>query len=45
MHFFLLIYFNNHPLKVSNRLTIHRQELFAVYAAYGIYQASALTTR
>jgi len=28
MHFFLLIYFNNHPLHVSNRLTIHHQEVF-----------------
>jgi len=28
MHFFLLIYFNNHPLHVSNRLTIHHQEIF-----------------
>jgi hypothetical protein len=28
MHIFLLIYFNNHPLHVSSRLTIHHQELF-----------------
>jgi len=27
MHFSLLIYFNNHPLHVSNRLTIHHQEV------------------
>ena len=27
MHFFLLIYFNNHPLHVSNRLTIRHQEV------------------
>jgi hypothetical protein len=28
MHFSLLIYFNNHPLHVSNRITIHLQEVF-----------------
>ena len=27
MNFFLLIFFSNHPLRVSNRLTIHHQEL------------------
>jgi len=31
MHYSLLIYFNNHPLHVLNRLTIHHQE--AVYCA------------
>jgi len=25
MHFFNLIYFNNHPLHVSNRLTIYHK--------------------
>jgi hypothetical protein len=39
MHFSLLIYFNNYPLPVSNRLTIHHQEAVTVYAAYGIYHA------
>jgi hypothetical protein len=28
MHFFLFIYFSNHPVHVSNRLTVHRQEVF-----------------
>jgi len=28
MRFSLLIYFNNHLLHVSNRLTIHHQEVF-----------------
>jgi hypothetical protein len=29
IHFFLIIYFNNHPLHVSNRLTIyHREEVY-----------------
>jgi len=28
MHCFLLIYFNNHPLHVSNKLTICDQEVF-----------------
>jgi hypothetical protein len=28
MHFYLLIYFNNYPLHISNRLTIHHQEAF-----------------
>jgi len=31
MHFFLLIYFNNHPLHVLNRLTIHYQEVAVLY--------------
>jgi len=26
MHYFLLIYFNNEPLHVSNRLAAHHQE-------------------
>jgi len=33
-----------YPLHVSNRVTIHDQEAFTVYAAYGIYHASALTS-
>ena len=32
MHYFLLIYFSNHPLPVSNRLTIHHQKV--VYCIY-----------
>jgi hypothetical protein len=28
MHYFLLIYFTNHPLHVSNRLNFHHQEVF-----------------
>ena len=28
IQFILLIYFKNHPLHVSNRLTIHHQEVF-----------------
>jgi len=27
MHFFYFIYFNNHPLHVSNRLTINHQKV------------------
>jgi hypothetical protein len=33
--FSFLIYSNNHPLHVSNRLTIHRQEVF--YCIYSIW--------
>ena len=44
MHFSLLHYFNNHPLHVSNRLTIRNQQAVTVYAAYVIYHASALTS-
>jgi hypothetical protein len=40
MHFSLLIYFNNHPLHVSNRLTIHHQE--AVYCIYSIRYLSCI---
>jgi len=32
------------PLHVSSRLTIHHQEAVTVYAAYGIYHASVLTS-
>jgi len=32
------------PLHVSNRLTIYYQEAVTVYAAYGIYHASVLTS-
>jgi len=31
MHFFLLIYFNNHLLHVSNRLIIDHQEVALLY--------------
>ena len=35
-----LIYFNNHLLRVSNRLTIHHQEaVYYIYAVCGIYHA------
>jgi hypothetical protein len=44
MHFSLLIYFSNHPLHVSNKITVHHQETVTVYAAYGIYHASTLTS-
>ena len=39
LHFSLLIYFNNHPLHVLNRVTIHHQEVVTVYITYGIYHA------
>jgi len=35
MNFFLLIYFNDHPLRVWNRLTVHHQEVF--YCICSIY--------
>jgi len=44
MHFYLL-YFNNHPLHVSNSLPIHHQEVVTVYAAYGTYHARTRTSR
>jgi len=28
MHFYVLIYFSNNPLRVPNRLTVHHQEVF-----------------
>jgi len=31
MHFSLLIHFSNHPLRVSNRLTIIHQEVASLY--------------
>ena len=31
MHLFSLIYFSNHPLHVSNRLTTHHQEVALLY--------------
>ena len=31
------------PLRVSNRVTTHHQQTVTVYAASGIYHASALT--
>jgi hypothetical protein len=45
MHFSLLIYFNTHPLHVSNILTIYHLEVLNGICAYGIYQASALISR
>ena len=39
---FSLIYFNNHSLNISNKLTIHHQEV--EQAAYGIYHACRLTS-
>ena len=38
VNFFLLIYFNNHPLRVSNRLTIHHQGVF--YCIWSIWYLS-----
>ena len=35
MHFF--IYFNNQTLHVSNRLTIHHQEVALLYMQYMIF--------
>ena len=43
MHFSFFIYANIYPLHVSNGVKIHHQETVTVYAAYGIYRASALT--
>jgi len=44
MHFFLLIYVNNHPLRVSNKLAIHHLEaVYCICSIYGklhIYHAS-----
>ena len=42
--FYFLIYFNNLPLHISNSVTIHNQEAFTVFAAYGIYHSSTLTS-
>ena len=43
MHLFFLVYFSNHPLHVSNRLTIHRPDgSFTVSAAYGIYYSTLM---
>jgi len=45
MHSSFLFFFQTiFPLHVSNRLTIHHQEIITVYAAYGIYRASALSS-
>jgi hypothetical protein len=43
MHFSFLIYSNNHPVHVSNRLTIHHQEAVTVYAAIAVYHAENIT--
>ena len=40
MHFSLVIYFNNHPLHVSKRLTVHHQEV--VYCIYIIWYLSCI---
>jgi hypothetical protein len=52
MHFSLLIYFNNHPLHVSNGLTIHHQGvLYCIYSVwyfsyiYGVRWLAASTIR
>jgi len=37
MHFSLLIYFSNHPLHVSNRLTIHHQEVSLLYMQHMVF--------
>jgi hypothetical protein len=41
MHFFLLMYFNDYPLHVSNRLTIHHQEV--VYCICSMCYLSYIT--
>jgi hypothetical protein len=41
--FSFLIYFNNNPVHVSNRLFILRRQ-FTVYPVYCIYHASTLTS-
>jgi len=43
-HFLLNLSQWINPLYVSNRVTVHHQEAVTVYAAYGIYHASALTS-
>jgi len=40
MHYFFLIYFNNHPLHVSNSLTFRHQELF--YCICSIWYLSCI---
>jgi hypothetical protein len=37
MHLFCLIYFNNHPLHVLNRLTIHHQEVALLYMQHVVF--------
>jgi len=37
---FLLIYFSNHPLHISNRLAIHHQEV--VYCICNIWYSSRM---
>jgi hypothetical protein len=40
MHFSFLIYFNNHPLHVSNGLTIYQQQV--LYCIYCIWYLSCV---
>ena len=44
MHFFYLMYFNNHPLHVSNRLTIHHQEVVLLYMQHIVFIMHILST-
>jgi len=44
MNFSFLIYFNILSWTCSNRVTVHHQQAVTVYAAYGIYRASTLTS-
>jgi len=40
LHYSLLLYVNNHPLHVSNRLTTHHQEVF--YCICSIWYLSCI---
>jgi len=44
IQFYFLIYFYNLLLHISNSVTVHNQEALTIYAAYGIYRASTLTS-
>jgi hypothetical protein len=44
IQFYFLINFNNLSLHISNSVTIHNHEAFTLYAAYGIYRTSTLTS-
>jgi len=44
MHFSFLIYFNHLSSTFFEHSTIQHHEAVTVYAAYGIYHASALTS-
>jgi hypothetical protein len=37
MHFFFLIYYDNQTLQVSNRLTVHHQELALLYVQHLVF--------